>query len=375
MKFTCLQENLSKALSIVGKAVSAKSTLPVLSNVLLATDKGRLKLSATNLEVAISVWIGCEVEEEGSVTVPARLFSEFVSNLPPSNVVGESDGLILKLQCNKTTSRFNGLSASEFPTLPDAVEDVYIKVDPKVFSEAVLETSFASATDESRPVLTGVLVKVHKNKLHFVGVDGFRLAERVIELGDKKASKELSIVIPAKIIAEVARLVSGAKEPVEISLSSESNLVVFKADDILVSSRTLDGEFPDYEKLIPEEGSAALTVSFLSKDMANALKLANVFAKDSVSVVKLRVSSEDGVVYVTSSNSELGENSNSVEAEIDGSDLEVAFNSRYILDVLGNVKADKFVFESSEKIGPGVPGVLKPAGRDDYIYLAMPIQM
>ncbi|MEK7595261.1 MAG: DNA polymerase III subunit beta [Patescibacteria group bacterium] len=376
MKFTCLQENLSRALTTVSKAVSNKGPMPVLSNVLLSTEGGRLKLSATNLETSITTWIGASVEEEGSVTIPARLLSEFISNLPPQTVSGESDDFSLKIMCDKASSKFNGLDASEFPSLPDTPDEVHLTMDPKIFSEVVSEVAFAAAMDEGRPVLTGILVYSEGGKLFMVGVDGFRLAERVVELAENETVKEnFSAIIPAKIILEVARLVSSLKEPLEISLNKDGNLAVFKSSDLLISSRLLDGAFPEYKKLIPDPALTNIRVEMLTKDFTNGLRLANVFAKENAtSVVKFKVSGEDGVLYISSSSTEAGENRSSVDAKIDGGDIEVAFNSKYILDALSNIKADGFVFSCSDKIGPGMPGVLKPVGRDNHTYLIMPLQ-
>ncbi len=374
MKFTCLTENLFKGLSTVNKAVATRASLPVLSNVLISDDSGRLKLSATNLETAITTWVGASIDEGGSVCIPARVLHEFVSNLPPSSVTGESDGVALKLVSDKVSGRFNGMDATEFPSLPEASKEIHLSIDPKSFSDAIMESAFAAASDESRPVLTGLLMRLEKNILYLVGVDGFRLAERLINLTDHKGKKGFSAVIPAKTILEVARLISTSKEPLNVSLNEDENLVVFQVGDVLISSRVLDGEFPEYKKLIPASKDAFVRVRVSTNELVNALRLANVFAKDAVSVIKLRISNSDGVVYISSSNSEVGENSSKVEAEVTGSDIEAAFNSKYFLDVLSNVKSDEFIFECPEKIGSGVPGVLRPSNRSDHTYLIMPMQ-
>ena len=374
MKFTCLQENLVRGLSIVGRAVSVKNSLPVLSNVLIQTDSGRLKLSATNLETSITTWIGASVDEDGAITVPSRLLYEFVSNLPPASIAGELDGTTLKLKSDKASSRFNGVEASEFPEIPDDSEGLHLSIDPKIFSEAVLESAFAAAFDESRPVLTGVLVTLDKNSLSLVGVDGFRLAQRLVALDGKSVKKTFSAVIPAKTLLEIARLVSSFEGSLDISLNKDGNLVVFTIGDVFISLRTIDGEFPEYKKLIPEKSKGTTSAKVSSKDFVNALKLANVFAKEALSVVKIKVSPKDGAIYVLSSSSELGENNSRVEAEVDGKELETAFNSKFILDALGNIKSEEFMLEFPENIGPGVPGVLRPIGRDNHLYLVMPLQ-
>lgn len=374
MKFTCLQENLVRGLSVVSKAVATRGSLPVLSNVLLSAKDGRLKLSATNLETSITTWVGASVDEEGEVTVPSKVFHEFIANLAPSTITVEGSGSSLKVTSDKVSSKFVGLDASEFPSISIDTDDIHLSIDPKVFSEAVLETAFASAVDETRPVLTGVLLNGNKEGLSLVGVDGFRLAERIISSDSGKLKKEFSAIIPSKILLEVARLTSSLKEPLEVSVNKDNTMVVFKSGDVVVSSRVIDGDFPAYKGLIPDAESSTIKVKMAAKDLASALKLANVFAKDSVTVVRFKISSDDSAVYILSSNNEVGENSAKVDAEVTGGDLEIAFNSKYILDALSNVKSDEFIFECSEKVGPGVPGVLRPVARDNHLYLVMPMQ-
>ncbi len=374
MKFTCLQENLVRGLSTVSKAVATRGSLPVLSNVLISAVDGRVKLSATKLETSITTWIGASVEEEGEVTVPSKVFHEFVSNIPPSTISIQGEGAILKVTSDKVSSKFVGIDASEFPNISTEANEVHLTIDPKVFSDAVMETAFASAADETRPILTGVLITGNESDLYLVGVDGFRLAERVVSTDSGKITKEFSAVVPAKILLEVARLTSSMKEPLEVSVNKDGTLAVFKSGDIVVSSRVLDGDFPAYKSLIPAAETRTVKVKMLSKDLASALKLANVFAKDMVTVVKFKIVPDDAAVYILSSNSEVGENSAKIDADVTGENLEIAFNSKYILDALSNVKSDEVVFECSEKIGPGVPGILRPSTRDNHIYLIMPMQ-
>ncbi len=374
MKFTCLQENLVRGLSIVSKAVATRGSLPVLSNVLISAVDGRVKLSSTNLETSITTWIGASVEEEGEITVPSKVFHEYVSNIPPSTITIEGSGTNLKISSDKVSSKFVGIDASEFPNIAADADEVHLTIDPKVFGDAVLETAFASAADETRPVLTGVLLIGNDEGLYLVGVDGFRLAERSVASESGKIKKEFSAIIPAKILLEVARLTASLKEPLEVSVNKDNTLVVFKSGDVVISSRVIDGDFPAYKGLIPHVDTRSVKVKMASKDLASALKLANVFAKDSVTVVRFKISSDDSAVYILSSNSEVGENSAKIDAEVSGGDLEIAFNSKYILDVLSNVKSDEFIFECSDKIGPGVPGVLRPSTRDNHLYLIMPMQ-
>lgn len=374
MKFTCLSENLAKGLSIVNKAISSKATLPVLSNVLLSTESGRLKLSVTNQDTSITTFIGASIDEEGAITVPARLLHEFISNLETGNVVGEVKGTALHLSSEKASSKFLGIDAQDFPDLPKLPKKFNLTIDPKVFSEAVLETSFSAAIDESRPILTGVYLCASESVLSVAAVDGFRLSERTLKLKEK-IKDEFTCVVPAKILAETARLLTSSKEPLEISVSEETPLAIFKSGDIVLTTTLIEGDFPDYKKLIPSEEKLITSATFLSKDFEKALRLANVFAKEATNIVKLKVDSDKEVLYVSSSSVELGENKSAVTAEVEGKNVEISFNSKFIMEVLANVKREKFTFNFPEKVGTASPALIKAPDDSSFTALIMPLQV
>lgn len=374
MKFTCLSENLAKGLSIVNKAISSKATLPVLSNVLLSTESGRLKLSVTNQDTSITTFIGASIDEEGAITVPARLLHEFISNLETGNVVGEVKGTALYLSSEKASSKFLGIDAQDFPDLPKLPKKFNLTIDSKVFSEAVLETSFSAAIDEARPILTGVYLCASESILSVAAVDGFRLSERTLKLKEK-IKDEFICVVPSKILAETARLFTSSKELLEISVSEETPLAIFKSGDIVLTTTLIEGDFPDYKKLIPSEEKLITSATFLSKDFEKALRLANVFAKEATNIVKLKVDSDKEVLYVSSSSVELGENKSAVTAEVEGKNVEISFNSKFIMEVLANVKREKFTFNFPEKVGTASPALIKAPDDSSFTALIMPLQV
>ena len=368
MKFTCLSENLLKGLGVVSKAVPTKGSLPVLSNILFTAKDGRLKLSATNLDTAITFYVGASVDEDGSITVPSKLIHEFISHLSPTSVEGVLKDGIFHLQAGKNKSKFNGTDPTDFPELPEIPKkSVFLEVDPKEFASAIASVSFSAATDESRLVLTGILLAFSKKKFVVAAVDGFRLSEKSVDFEGK--AEGFSVVIPAKTLVEVARIFSSSDSPLKIHLNKEDNLCAFESGDVVVSTRIVDGEFPDYKKIIPAQ--SILTAEFASVDLHEAVKLTNVFAKEADSIIKMTFS-DKGLIKLVSVSKELGENNSEIEAEVKGDKLEISFNSKYLLDFLNNIKAEKLVFESNGNVAPGV---LRIVGDDSYLHVVMPIRV
>ncbi len=367
MKFSCLSENLAQGLSMVSKAVSIKGSLPVLSHVLLKTEDGRIKLAATDLETGVVTWVGAKVEEEGGITVPARLLLELVVNLPPGKIEISTEKQVLTLSAPNAESRLNGLAAEEFPPLPEVGGRTVFSLDPRVFSGAVSQVGFAAASEESRPILTGILVKGSGKNLSLVGVDGFRLAERKLTLPEDLA-EDLSIVIPARTLVEVARLSAHQEEPIRAVLLPEENQILFELKGARITSRLLEGQFPDYEKIIPPSFTTRAKV--VTDEFLKAVRLASIFARDSASIVRLHLDSTKPLT-LSANTAEVGENKTEVEAAVEGESLEIAFNSKYLTDVLSNLQSEEVVFEAS---GPLNPGVIKPSPSSDYLHLIMPVR-
>lgn len=373
MKLSCLQENLNRGLAIVGRAVATRTTLPVTQNVLLATDKGRLRLSATNLEIAITTWIGGKVEEEGAVTVPARLFTELIGSLPSEQVELSvtQKPLAMHLKCARFASRINGTDADEFPPLPSVEEGVVARIDPAVLRSAINQVVFAAATEESRPVLTGVKVEMKGNEFVLAAADGFRLAVRRATL-DEPISDPLEFIVPAKTLQEVNRLLGDQDESVEITITPAKSQVLFRLKDVEIISQLIQGTFPNYRQLIPQSFQTRTVVELQA--FQRAARTASIFARDGSGIVRLQMvpGAEQGAgkLLVSSRAEELGENQGEVDAKIEGLEAKIAFNAKYLLDVLGVLERGEVAMETTS---PSSPGLFKVAGSDTYAHVVMPM--
>jgi DNA polymerase-3 subunit beta len=375
MKFSCLQENLAKGLAIVGRAVATRSTLPVLSNVLMATDEGRLKLSATNLEVGISCWIGAKVEEDGATTVPARLLSDFVNSLPPERIDVElvTRTQTLNLKCSNYEANIKGIDAQEFPIIVALGEDTGISLEPATLREMINQVSFAAAMDESRPVLTGVLAEISGSNLTMAAADGFRLSVRNAELSES-ATTSTSVIIPAKALQELARVSAEEDEPIQMTVAPNRSQAYFRMTNIDLVSQLVEGNFPDYKQIIPQSSATHIVVD--ATEMLKAVKIASFFARDAANVVRLRVTpGEQGIggrVTVMATSAELGDNVTEIDAAVDGDPIEIAFNAKYLTEVLSVIGTPQVVLETTS---PSSPGVIRPVGDEHFVHVIMPMHI
>ena len=373
MWITCLQENMSRGLGVVGRAVATRATLPVTQNVLLTTDQSRLKLTATNLEIAISTWIGAQIDHEGSVTIPARLLTEFVNQLPDDKIeidlVDSSKGVAL--ECARFKASMNGTDAEEFPPIPTVEDGTTVVVPADVLKGAIERVAFAAATEDSRPVLTGIKLEIAGNKLTLAAADGFRLGVETVELVTG-VEEDMGFIVPAKTMQEVQRLIGDRAEDITITVTEPASQVLFKFADIEIVSQLVQGAFPDYEKLIP--ASAGTTATMEVEAFLQATRAAAVFARDGSGIVRLIVSpGEDGAegkVTVESSAEEVGGDKGEFDAEIDGDEAKVAFDSRYLLDVLGVLGNGTVTLETTT---PSSPGVIRATDREGYTHVVMPM--
>lgn len=368
MRLSLTQENLSRALSSVGRAVSARASLPVLSNVLLATDGNRLRLSATNLEIGINYWVGSKVEQQGSLTVPARLFAEFVSSLPHGTIELSGNDTVLTVKTINYESKLNGIMADEFPEIPTVTTDPVVTLPALELKEALAQVVVAASADEARPVLAGVYLYVEDGGLYLVATDSYRLAEKRIELGDG-APEALSVIVPARTMQELARLLGDAAETVEVYL--DENQVMFRLGDIELVSRLIEGQFPQYRGIIPEQAESSFEIDVA--EFTRITKVASLFARESAGSVKLDIRAE-GQVSVMSSDSEVGGNTSMADCEVAGGDAQVSLNARYLTDALSVMKSSRVAFATS---GKDKACVLSPAGdgaTDDYMHIVMPLR-
>mgnify|MGYP001187732538 FL=1 len=383
MRVSCLQENLSRGLNIVGRAVSPRSTLPVLGNILLATDEGRLKLAATNLEIGISCWIGAKVEDDGAVTVPARLLSEFVGQLPAERIDMDLSvrTLMLNLKCARYDTNIKGIDASEFPIIPTSDGADAIRIEADTLRKMINQVVFAAATDESRPTLTGVDARFNGKRLTLAATDGFRLAVRSTDLAAAVPEKT-EIIIPARALSELSRIIAllpkseGEPQMVEITIASARNQILFHLPDVDMVSQLIDANFPNYEAIIPKSFATRTIID--TQPTLRALRVANLFARDSSNIVRFQMTpGHDGApanLTMTATSAESGDNLASLDAVIEGPEGEIAFNGRYLLDVLNVIDEPQIALETTRA---SAPGVVRPVGvgPEEFTCVVMPMHI
>ncbi len=375
VKVSCLQENLQRALAQVSRAVATKTALPVLSNVLLATDDGRLRIAATNLEIGITTWIGASIDEEGRITVDARLLSEFVNTLPnaPVSLAAEPGRLTLHVQSGRDKAGINGIDADDFPVIPRLEGEAYVAaVDPQVLRDMIAQVEFAAATDESRPVLAGVLARFENQTLTLAAADGFRLAVREGDLVEP-VPERLDAIVPARAMRELARILADQSEPVRLAITPNQSQLLVRVGDTEFLSRLIDGTFPDFRQIIPREFNTRLE---LGRDaFLNAVRRASYFARDNNDVVRLEVHGGEeefmpGSVEISANAAERGSSQSFVDASVTGPELQIAFNSRYLSDVLGVLRNGQVVVGVN---GANQAGVVRSGASDDYTHVIMPM--
>ena len=373
MKLSCLQENLNWGLGVVGRAVAARTTLPITNNVLLATESSRLKLAATNLEMALSCWIGAKVEDEGAITVPARLLSDFVSSLPADkvNINLSPQTKTLGMKCARFEARISGVDAKDFPPIPKVEAGITTKVEVEALRQGISQVVFAAATEESRPVLTGVDAKFEGSKVTLAAADGFRLAVYTMPLAEA-VSQTTEVIIPARTLAELNRLIAEQEEAVEITVNPDKGQAMFKLKNIELVSQLIQGTFPNYAQLIPQSHTTRATIGVA--DFLRATKTASIFARDGSGIIRLVVTPggemAPGKVAVSARSEEVGDDVGEIDAVVEGEESKIAFNGKYLTDVLGVLHETQVVLEMAS---PSSPGVIRPVGSDNYLHVVMPM--
>jgi DNA polymerase-3 subunit beta len=370
MRLSLLQENLNTALSNVSRFVSTKSQLPILNNILLSTDSGRLKLSATNLELSINYWIGAKIEQEGSIALPSKEITEFVSYLPAGKLdLSLNDNNLLTLSSSKSHSNFTTITPTDFPIFPTLDPNNSFDLDLSVLSQAITQIAFAAATDDTRPALTAILCQFTSENLTLVATDGFRLSFKSIKLNNSINLKtdKLSFLIPAKSLIEVTKLAKNTKT-IKMGLTSDGHQVAFVLDDVELVSRLIEGDYPDYQRLIPESYSTKI---FINRDeFFQAVKIASVFAKESANVVKMNIKSNQ--IELTTNAPQVGQNQVSVESKTEGDTLEIAFNYKFLTDFLNICKSQEILIELNEAL---TPGFFHDQSDPQFTHIIMPVRL
>jgi DNA polymerase III subunit beta len=359
MKVTCAQENLARGLNVVSRAVSTRSTLPVLANVLLATDNGKLKLSATNLEIVITCWIQAKITEEGSITVPSRTFNDLISALPQEPVELElnEETQTLHVACARTEANVKGIDAQEFPLVPTPEGENRIRLEAGTFREMIHQVTFAAATDDTRPTLTGIHTLFEGDTISMAATDGFRLSRRTAQFPGY-IERSRTVIVPARALSELARIMSDDTEELYVSLPENRNQIIFELDSIVLVSQLIEGNFPDFTAVVPK-GHRTRTV-LNTAAFLKACKTAEIFAREASHTARISATS-----------TETGSNVAQVDAEVEGDKVELSFNVKYLTDVLSVVNTPQVALETNSSTEPGV---VKSVGDDDFLHIIMPMQ-
>jgi DNA polymerase-3 subunit beta len=373
MKITCLQEHLAKGLGIVGRAVATRTTLPITQNVLLASDEGRLKLAATNLEIALSCWIGGQIDDEGSITVPSRLLTDFVNSLPSDKIEMSlaSRSRQLKLSCARNQATIGGMDADDFPPIPSVQDGGSVQLDPGALHAAITQVAFAAASDDSRPVLTGVHALMDGDELTLAAADGFRLSVHHLKLA-KAVGERVEVIIPARALHELNRLLPEESDPVEMTLNATRTQALFRLKNVELVAQLIQGTFPNYSQLIPDSSTSKAVVD--AGEFLRETRIASIFARDGSGIVRLQTApgedTKPGSMVISARAEEIGDNQGEIDAAVDGEPSKIAFNGRYLQDVLQVLEGGRVSLETS---GPSQQGVLRPVGDDTFVHVIMPM--
>lgn len=373
MKLTCLQENLNRGLSIVGRAVATRSTLPITQNILLVAEASRLKLSATNLEIATTSWVGANVEEEGSITAPARLLTDFVNSLP-NELIEISLPIskhILELRSGRFQANINGIDAQDFPPIPQISDGITTSIEAASLREGIHQVTFAAATEESRPVLTGTNAELEGEQAKLVTTDGFRLAVHKTTL-ILPVTEPTTVIIPARTLNELNRLLGDQEEPVEITMNQQKSQILFRLKNAEIVSQLVPGSFPNYSQVIPTSYTTRAVID--TEKFLQVVKISSIFARDASGIIRIVITPGSelgkGKITVSAQAEEIGENISETDALIDGEEAKIAFNSKYLSDALTNITQAQVALEVTT---PSSPGVLRPIGVDNYTHVIMPM--
>lgn len=400
MRVSCLQENLAKGLSIVSRAVATRSTLPVLGNILLEAKDHQLRLAATNLDIGINCWIGAKVEDEGAITIPARLLSDFVNSMPPERIDMELAvrTQTLHLTCARHSANMKGIDAAEFPLIPtagvgadkeeqaEALEGTSIELETGGLRKMIDQVAFAASSDESRPTLTGVEVSFQPGRLVMAATDGYRLSMRSVQLEPPFVQESITVIVPARSLNELGRIIgdADAERPVQALITPTRNQVIFQVwgkgdargafQRVELASQLIDARFPDYRAIIPKEFKTRTVVDTAA--LLEAVRVSRLFARDNNNIVRIAITPgngrDQGHVKLTATSNEMGDSVNELDALVEGIELEIAFDVRFLLDVLTQVDQPQVVLETSQSTRPGT---IRPLGMgaDEFLHVVMPM--
>lgn len=375
MRVSCMQDKLAKGIGVVSRAVASRSTLPVLSNIYIGTENGMLKLAATNLEIGITTWVEAKVEEQGETTIPSKTFADLVNQSAPERIslTLKERSQELQYHCASVDSVIKGIDANEFPIIPNAAEGETISVPAGLLREMIDQVSFSAATDESRPILTGVLMDFKEDQLTMAAADGFRLSVRTAHL-DQSVAQATHIIVPARALNELSRIIGDLEDAIQITVTPNRNQILFHMEHVDLVSQLIEGNFPDVTRLIPKSYGTRTVVD--TSQLLKAVRRAHIFARDAANIIKMQIGETEpgtpGQITLSAQATELGENVEELVAAIEGEGMEVAFNAKYLMDVLNVLHSAQAAIETTSS---STPGVIRPVGGEGFTHVIMPMHI
>lgn len=367
MKITILQSNFAKALSQISRVVGNRTTLPVLSNALIVAEKGSIKISATDLEVGITTHTTGKIEVEGKITLPAKILSDFINNNKDQSVEIKTEGNIATLKSERFEATIHGISAEEFPTVPEAQDAPFVSIEKEAFLTSLKKVVIAPAIDETRPVLAGVFFSFHDKELILAATDSYRLAESKIKLSKPIEMKK--VIVPTRTMNEVVRILGSNDAAKDILLYLTENQISFKIGDTQIVSRLIEGIFPNYTQIIPP--SSKIKAKTDLSEMVSAVKMSALFAKDSANN-NIRLAIKNNIFTVSSTATQAGSAKSMIKADITGDDIEIAFNAKYVLDILNAFPQGSITIEFNNNASPCLIKTEKDA---NFLYIIMPLKL
>ena len=374
MKFSCNQDTFSKYLNILSRVVSSKPGLPILNNIFLETQKGKLIMKSTDLELSITTWIGADVKDDGKITLPAKQLSEFVNSIPEEVVNVEVEKQNFNISTSNNSASFNTMPSDDFPSIPDVEKkaEPFIQINSADLVMAINRVAFAAATDDIKPVLTGVKVEIGEEEVSFIATDGLRLSKQVIKTS--KGGKKKEFLVPVRAFMELSHVINemeGDEDLISIYLIEDKNQVLFRVGDIDLISRLIDGEFPEYQQIIPTGYKTNCEIQ--REEFLNSLKVVNIIARSVLgNKMILDISPKENKIALSATQADLGKNESNFECKVEGDELKIAFSSKLLTDILNHVDSGDVIFECSEAVRPGV---FKIKGDDNFIHLVMPMML
>jgi DNA polymerase-3 subunit beta len=374
MKFSCNQDTFSKYLNILSRVVSTKPGLPILSNIFLQTEKGKLIMKATDLEISLTTWIGADVEDNGKITLPAKQLSEFVNSIPEEVVNVEVEKQNFNISTSNNSASFNTMPPDDFPSIPsvDKKKEPFIQINSADLVMAINRVAFAAATDDIKPVLTGVKVEIEEDEISLIATDGLRLSKQVIKTS--KSEKNKSFLVPVRAFTELSHIINdmgGEDDLVSVYLIEDKNQVMFRVGDIDLVSRLIDGEFPEYKQIIPTGYKTSCEIQ--REEFLNSLKVVNIIARSVLgNKMILNIDPKENKISLSATQADLGKNESHFDCKVEGEELKIAFSSKLLTDILNHIDTEDILFECSEAVRPGV---FKIKGDENFIHLVMPMML